>query len=157
MPRKKKKMKRFHNLDVNLGDKLLSKFVNIIMKDGKKSVAEKIVYSALDTACKRLGEDSIKVFKRALENVKPQVEVRSRRVGGSNYQVPMDVRSERRLSLGLRWLRDGALARGEKKMASSLAIEIYEAYLGRGSAVKRKDEAHKAADSNRAYAHLKWQ
>lgn len=157
MSRKKRKVKKIDNPDFPLGDRLLDKFINIIMKNGKKSVAEKIVYGALDIACKKVGEDSIRVFKRALENVKPQIEVRSRRVGGANYQVPMEVRSERRLSLGLRWLRDGAIARGEKKMMNGLAIEIAEACLGKGSAVKKRDDVHKNADSNRAYAHFRWQ
>jgi len=142
--------------DPKYHDKLIAKLVNKIMLHGKKSLAEHVVYGSFDLVQQKLNDDPLKIFKQALENVKPIVEVRSRRVGGATYQVPMEVRPERRISLGLRWLVDYSRARGEKSMADRLAGEILEAYQNRGAAVKKRDDVHKMAEANKAFAHYRW-
>jgi len=142
--------------DPKFHDKLISKFVNKIMLQGKKSTAESIVYGSFDIIQGKLNDDPLKLFKQALENIKPVVEVRSRRVGGATYQVPMEVRPERRISLGLRWLVDYARERGERTMADRLAAEIMDALNNRGAAVKKRDDVHKMAEANKAFAHYRW-
>ena len=135
---------------------LLTKFVNVLMKDGKKSTAEHILYQALETIQERTEDDPMKVFKRAIENVKPAVEVKSRRVGGSTYQVPIEVRPNRRLALSFRWLLDSARRRGEKTMKLRLAGELMDAAENRGSAIKKKEDTHRMAEANKAFAHYRW-
>jgi len=140
---------KFHNID-------LARFINIIMKDGKKSVAEKIVYGALDVvAGKGHAEPETALFD-ALENIGPMVEVKSRRIGGANYQVPVEVRPERRLALAMRWMVESARKRGEKSMMQRLAGEILDALESRGSAVKKREDTHKMAEANKAFAHFRW-
>lgn len=156
MPRRREVPKRVIHPDPKFGDRLVSKFVNVVMERGKKSTAEGIIYGAFDLVEQKTQEDPIKVFKRALENVKPQVEVRSRRVGGANYQVPVEVRPERRVALAFRWLRDFARARGERTMRDSLAGEIIDAAQSRGGAVKKRDDTHRMAEANKAFAHYRW-
>jgi small subunit ribosomal protein S7 len=134
----------------------LTKFINVVMRDGKKSTAEQIVYGALDKVAERAKDDPIKVWDRALSNVKPRVEVKSRRVGGSTYQVPVDVRVDRSQALGMRWLVTFARKRGEKTMMERLANEILDAAQNRGSAVKKREDVHKMADANRAFSHYRW-
>lgn len=142
--------------DPKFHDKLISKFVNKVMLQGKKSTAESIVYGSFDIIQGKLNDDPLKLFKQALENIKPVVEVRSRRVGGATYQVPMEVRPERRVSLGLRWLVDYARERSERTMADRLAAEILDALNNRGAAVKKRDDVHKMAEANKAFAHYRW-
>ena len=156
MPRRREVPKRetlpdpkYHNQDV-------AKFMNVIMTRGKKSVAEHIVYGALDQISKKGGKDPLEVFGQALQNVRPMVEVKSRRVGGANYQVPVEVRPVRRTALAMRWLRDAARKRGEKSMAARLANELAEAAEGRGGAVKKREEVHRMAEANKAFAHYRF-
>ena len=130
--------------------------MNVIMSDGKKSTAERIVYGALDLVAERAKDDPLQVWERALTNVKPRVEVKSRRVGGSTYQVPVDVRHERSQALGMRWLVSYARNRGEKTMTDRLANEILDAAQNRGGAVKKREDVHKMADANKAYSHYRW-
>jgi small subunit ribosomal protein S7 len=156
MSRKGSKSKRKILPDPKFHDKLITKFINKVMLGGKKSLAERVVYGALDIAQEKISADSMKVFKQALENIKPLVEVRSRRVGGATYQVPMEVRPERRVSLGLRWLVIYARDRSERTMADRLAGEIMDAYNGRGNAVKKRDDVHRMAEANKAFAHYRW-
>jgi len=134
----------------------ITKFINIVMSDGKKSTAEQIVYKALDLVAERAKDDPLKVWDRALANVRPRVEVKSRRVGGSTYQVPVDVRPDRSLALGMRWLIEYARERNEKTMMDRLANEIVDAAQNRGNAVKKREDVHKMADSNKAFAHYRW-
>jgi small subunit ribosomal protein S7 len=134
----------------------LTKFVNVVMHDGKKSVAEQIVYKAFDLVAERAKDDPLKVWDRALSNVRPRVEVKSRRVGGSTYQVPVDVRPDRSLALGMRWLVEYARERNEKTMMDRLANEIVDAAQNRGNAVKKREDVHKMADANKAFAHYRW-
>lgn len=134
----------------------MTKFINVVMRDGKKSVAERIVYGALDLVAERAKDDPLKVWERALTNVRPRVEVKSRRVGGSTYQVPVDVRPDRSLALGMRWLCTYARGRNEKTMTERLANEILDASQNRGSAVKKREDVHKMADANKAFAHYRW-
>jgi small subunit ribosomal protein S7 len=134
----------------------ITKFVNVVMRDGKKSVAEGIVYGALDLVAERAKDDPLKVWDRALSNVRPRVEVKSRRVGGSTYQVPVDVRPDRSLALGMRWLVEYARNRNEKTMVDRLAMEIVDAAQNRGNAVKKREDVHKMADANKAFAHYRW-
>ena len=136
--------------------KVVTKLVNRIMLDGKKGVAEKILYEAFDIVKDRTKEDPVTVFEKALENIKPQLEVKSRRVGGSNYQVPVEVSETRSQTLGLRWLVNFARLRGGKSMAENLANEIIDASNGTGNAVKKKEDTHRMAEANKAYAHFKW-
>jgi small subunit ribosomal protein S7 len=134
----------------------ITQFVNIVMHDGKKATAEGIVYGALDTVAERAKDDPLKVWDRALTNVRPRVEVKSRRVGGSTYQVPIDVRPDRSMALGMRWLIEFARARNEKTMVDRLANEIVDAAQNRGNAVKKREDVHKMADANKAFAHYRW-
>jgi small subunit ribosomal protein S7 len=134
----------------------ITKFVNVVMSDGKKSTAENIVYKAFDLVAERAKDDPLKVWERALGNVRPKVEVKSRRVGGSTYQVPVDVRPDRSLALGMRWLVEYARDRGEKTMIDRLANEILDAAQNRGNAVKKREDVHKMADANKAFAHYRW-
>jgi len=142
--------------DPKFHDRTLAKFVNVVMERGKKSTAERILYGALDLAAERSKEDGLVVFKRALDNVRPAVEVSSRRVGGANYQVPVEVRPLRRSSLAMRWLVTAARARGEKSMVDRMAIEILEAAANRGGAFKKREDTHRMAEANRAFAHYRW-
>ena len=142
--------------DPKFHDRTLAKFVNVVMVQGKKSLAEQILYRALDTIAERSKEDGLVVFKRALDNIRPAVEVRSRRVGGANYQVPVEVRPVRRNSLAMRWLVTAARARGEKSMEERLAAEILEAASNRGGAVKKREDTHRMAEANKAFAHYRW-
>jgi small subunit ribosomal protein S7 len=156
MPRRREVPKREILPDPIYGSQLVSKFVNVVMKRGKKSTAQQIVYSALDSIKERTEDDPMKVFKRAIENVKPAVEVKSRRVGGSTYQVPVEVRPSRRLALSMRWLIGAAKARGEKTMRQRLANELLDAAENRGTAVKKREDTHRMADANKAFAHYRW-
>ena len=142
--------------DPKFHDRTVAKFVNVVMGRGKKSIAEGILYGALDLVADRSKEDGLTVFKRALDNVRPAVEVRSRRVGGANYQVPVEVRPLRRSSLAMRWLVTAARARGEKSMVERLANEVLEAGANRGGAVKKREDTHRMAEANRAFAHYRW-
>jgi small subunit ribosomal protein S7 len=156
MPRKGEVKKRDILPDPKYGDKLVAKFVNTIMSQGKKSVAETIFYRSLDIVVAKTKEESLAVFKRAIENTRPTVEVRSRRVGGATYQVPVEVRPQRRVSLSMRWLIDAARERAEKSMEEKLAAEIIDAANNRGTAIKKKDDTHRMAEANRAFAHYRW-
>jgi len=156
MPRKGEVKKREILPDPKYGDKVVAKFVNTIMSQGKKSVAESIFYHSLDIVTAKTKEDSLGIFKRAIENTRPNVEVRSRRVGGATYQVPVEVRPQRRLSLSMRWLIDAAHARAEKSMEEKLAAEILDAANNRGTAIKKKEDTHRMAEANRAFAHYRW-
>ena len=156
MPRKAFVRKREVAPDSIYGSVLVSKFINKIMVQGKKSVAETIFYGAMDILKEKTGEDPLKVFQKALENVKPVLEVKSRRVGGATYQVPVEVRPERRLSLAVRWLIEYSRARGENTMTECLAGEILDAYNNRGSSIKKREDTHKMAEANKAFAHYRW-
>ena len=142
--------------DAKFGDKVLTKFMNNLMIDGKKSVAESIVYNALDRVESKLKRAPIEVFTEALDNIKPAVEVRSRRVGGATYQVPVEVRTERREALAIRWMIKAARSRNENTMEERLAGELMDAVSGRGSAVKKREDTHKMADANKAFSHYRW-
>jgi small subunit ribosomal protein S7 len=142
--------------DPKFGSRLVAKFVNMMMTRGKKSVAAHIMYDALDTMQQRTKQDPLKLFKQAVDNVKPALEVKSRRVGGSTYQVPVEVRPERRTSLSMRWLIGASRRRGEKSMTEKLAGELQDAANNRGAAVKKKEDTHKMAEANRAFAHYRW-
>ena len=135
---------------------LVSKFVNILMERGKKATAERIVYGALEIVAKKSGEEALEAFTKALTNIKPAVEVKSRRVGGATYQVPLEVPSDRQVSLAVRWLVDFADARKGVPMKDALAAEILEAYQGQGNAIRKRDEVHKMAQANKAFAHFRW-
>jgi len=156
MPRKGQVKIREVAPDPKFHDRTVAKFIDTVMMRGKKSLAERIFYGALDEVAERTKEDGLTVFKRALENVKPAVEVRSRRVGGANYQVPVEVRPVRRTSLGMRWMVQAARARGEKSMQERLAAEIMEAAANRGGAVKKREDTHRMAEANKAFAHYRW-
>ena len=142
--------------DAKYGDRVLTKFMNNLMIDGKKSVAEKIVYNALDRVENKIKRAPIEVFHEALENIQPSVEVRSRRVGGATYQVPVEVRPERREALAIRWLITAAKNRNENTMEERLAAELADAVNGRGTAVKKREDTHKMADANKAFSHYRW-
>ncbi|MEM0948118.1 MAG: 30S ribosomal protein S7 [Pseudomonadota bacterium] len=142
--------------DAKYGDRVLTKFMNNLMIDGKKSVAERIVYSAFDRVEDRLKKAPVEVFHEALDNIKPSVEVRSRRVGGATYQVPVEVRPERREALAIRWLITACRARNENTMEERLAGELADAVNGRGAAVKKREDTHKMADANKAFSHYRW-
>ena len=156
MPRRREVPKREILPDPLYNSQLVTKFVNVVMKDGKKSVAERILYAALDAIKVKTNDDPMKVFKKAIENVKPAVEVKSRRVGGSTYQVPVEVRPSRKLALSMRWIIDYASQRGEKTMREKLAAELMDAANLRGGAVKKKDDTHRMAEANKAFAHYRW-
>jgi small subunit ribosomal protein S7 len=142
--------------DPKYGDILITKVINTLMYDGKKSTSETIFYQALDLVEKKTGEEGIKVFKKAMNNIKPAVEVKSRRIGGATYQVPVEVRPNRKQSLALRWLRDYSRTRAGKTMVDKLADEIIDAANNRGGAVKKREDVYKMAEANKAFAHLKW-
>lgn len=156
MSRRHKAEKREVNPDPKYGDFIISKFMNSIMYSGKKSVAESIVYGALSAIEEKVKKDPVELFHKALENVSPNVEVRSRRVGGATYQVPVDVRSERRQALAIRWLISAARSRNENTMIGRLASELIDASNNRGSAIKKREDTHRMAEANRAFAHYKW-
>jgi small subunit ribosomal protein S7 len=156
MPRRREVPKRETLPDPKYGNQEVAKFVNVLMTRGKKSVAERIVYGALEQISKKTGKDPLEVFNQALSNVRPMVEVKSRRVGGANYQVPVEVRSVRRNALAMRWLRDAARKRAEKSMDARLASELAEAAEGRGGAMKKREEVHRMAEANKAFAHYRF-
>ncbi len=156
MPRRREVPKRRINPDPKYKDKLVAKFMNTVMIDGKKNVAENIVYGAFEIVRNRYKEDPLEVFKKAMDNVKPKLEVKSRRVGGATYQVPVEVRPERRVALAMRWLVSYSRDRGEKTMRERLAGELVDAAQMRGNAVKKRDDTHKMAEANKAFAHYRW-
>lgn len=156
MPRRREVPVRHINPDPKYHDAVLAKFINVLMYDGKKSVAEKIVYGALEQIAQKSADDPVKVFKKALDNVRPQLEVKSRRVGGSNYQVPVEIRPKRKQALAMRWIISFARNRGELTMIDKLAGELLDAANNRGSAVKKKDDTHRMAEANKAFAHYRW-
>ncbi|ASG66619.1 MULTISPECIES: 30S ribosomal protein S7 [Idiomarina] len=156
MPRRRVIGQRKILPDPKFGSELLAKFINVVMVDGKKAVAEKIIYGALDILAEKSGKDHLDVFDDALENVRPTVEVKSRRVGGSTYQVPVEVRPVRRNALAMRWLVDAARTRGEKSMSQRLAAEMLDASENKGSAVKKREDVHRMAEANKAFAHYRW-
>lgn len=157
MPRKKRaSLKRKISPDPKYGDQLVAKLINGLMWDGKKSVAEHTVYGAFDVLQEKKHDDPVKLYKQAMENIKPVVEVRSRRVGGATYQVPIEVRQDRKTSLGLRWLINAARERGEKTMRDRIAAELFDALENRGAAVKKREDTHKMAEANKAFAHYRW-
>ncbi len=156
MPRRRVVAKREVLPDPKFGSKVLAKFMNHVMVDGKKSIAEKIVYGALDIVAEKSSSDPLEVFEKALESIAPMVEVKSRRVGGATYQVPIEVRAERRNALAMRWLVEHSRARGEKSMVLRLAGEITDASEGRGSAVKKREDVHRMAEANRAFSHYRF-
>jgi small subunit ribosomal protein S7 len=156
MPRRREVAKRVILPDPKYHDRLVAKFMNAVMLDGKKSVAESIVYGAFDLIAQRSGDEPLEVFKKALDNIRPMLEVKSRRVGGSTYQVPVEVRAERRNALAFRWLITYARSRGEKTMRERLAGEFLDAANNRGAAVKKKEDTHRMAEANKAFAHYRW-
>ncbi len=156
MPRRREVPKREILPDPKFGSVELAKFMNVVMLSGKKAVAERIVYGALEQIAQKTGKDPLEVFNAAISNVKPVVEVKSRRVGGANYQVPVEVRPVRRLALAMRWLREAAKKRGEKSMDLRLAGELADAAEGRGGAMKKREDTHKMADANKAFSHFRW-
>jgi small subunit ribosomal protein S7 len=156
MPRRREVPKREILPDPKFGDQQVSKFINMIMRNGKKSIAEKIMYNALDSVAAKSSADSVETMEKALENVRPVVEVKSRRVGGATYQVPVEVRPSRRNTLAMRWLIDAAKKRGEKTMAAKLAGELMDASENKGSAVKKREDTHKMAEANKAFSHFRW-
>jgi len=158
MSRRREAPKRKLLPDPKYHDRMVTKFMNALMLSGKKSTAERIIYGAFDLVAQRAGEEEepLAVFKKALENIKPRIEVKSRRVGGATFQVPVEVRPERRTSLGMRWMINYAMKRGEKTMRERLAGEILDAAQGRGAAVKKREDTHKMADANKAFAHYRW-
>ncbi len=156
MSRRRRPEKRVILPDPKFGDLVLSKFMNNLMLDGKKSVAENIVYGALDTVQERAKRDPVELFREALENVKPGIEVRSRRVGGATYQVPCEVRPERAQALAIRWLIGAARNRSETTMSARLSGELMDAANNRGNAVKKREDTHRMAEANRAFAHYRW-
>jgi small subunit ribosomal protein S7 len=156
MPRRREVPVRDPISDPKYGSKLVSKFINSIMRDGKKSTAQQILYEAFEIIEKRTSEPALKLFEKALDNVKPMIEVKSRRVGGSTYQVPTEVRQSRRMALGIRWIIDLSRKRAEKGMANKLAAELIDAANKRGSSFKKKEDTHKMAEANKAFAHFRW-
>ena len=156
MPRRREVPERVIIPDAKFKSKLVSKFIASVMRDGKKSTAESLLYGAFDIITDKTNEDPVKVFEKALENVKPMVEVKSRRVGGSTYQVPTEVRPSRRTALGIRWIIGFARGRGEKGFGAKLAGELMDAANGRGASVKKREDTHKMADANKAFAHYRW-
>ena len=156
MPRKGSVPKRKIALDPKYGDLVVSKFLNSLMYDGKKSKAEKIFYKALEIIGEKTGKDSLEVFHQALDNIKPGVEVRPRRVGGATYQVPMDLSAFRKQSLAIRWLLEATRKRTEKSMTEKLSAELMEAADNKGGAIKKKEDTHRMAEANRAFAHYRW-
>ena len=156
MPRRREVPKRIILPDPKFGSTQITKFVNMIMKSGKKSTAESIMYKALDSISKKATGEAVDVLTQALDNVSPMVEVKSRRVGGATYQVPVEVRNERRTTLAMRWIIEAARKRGEKSMQMKLAGELLDASENRGSAVKKREDTHRMAEANKAFAHFRW-
>jgi len=156
MPRRREVPKREILPDPKFGSVELAKFMNVVMLSGKKAVAERIIYGALDQIQTKTGKEPLEVFTTALNNIKPVVEVKSRRVGGANYQVPVEVRPVRRAALAMRWLREAAKKRGEKSMALRLAGELLDASEGRGGAMKKREDTHRMAEANKAFSHFRW-
>ena len=156
MPRRREIIRREIAPDPKFGDRQVAKFMNVLMQRGKKSVAERVLYGAVDVVEERLNEESLKVFKRALDNVRPRVEVKSRRVGGATYQVPIEVRPDRGTALAMRWIIQYARARAGRSMRDKLANEFIEAATERGESVRKREEVHRMADANKAYAHYRW-
>ncbi len=156
MPRRRVVAKRPILPDPKFASQRLTRFVNMVMRNGKKSIAERIVYGALDIVVDKNGKDPLEVFEKALENIQPMVEVKSRRVGWATYQVPVEVRPHRATALAMRWLSDSARKRSEKSMGMRLASEILDAYENKGTAVKKREETHKMAEANKAFAHYRW-
>lgn len=156
MPRRREVPKRNILPDPKFGSQEVSKFVNVLMTSGKKSVAERILYGAFDQVTNKSGKNALEVFSQAISNLRPIVEVKSRRVGGANYQVPVEVRPSRRNALAMRWLRDAARKRGEKSMGLRLAAELMEASEGRGAAMKKREEVHRMAEANKAFSHFRF-
>ena len=156
MPRRREVAKRKILPDPKFQDRLLAKFINDMMRKGEKSVAERVCYKAMDKVQQVTNDDPLKTFKKALDNVKPVLEVKSRRVGGATYQVPVEVRQERRVALAMRWIIDYAKERGEKTMDQKLAAELMDAANNRGNAVKKREDTHRMADANRAFSHYRW-
>jgi len=156
MPRRREVPKRDILPDPKFGSEEVAKFVNVLMTRGKKSVAERILYGAFDQVVQKSGKDPLEVFTQAVSNLRPLVEVKSRRVGGANYQVPVEVRPSRRTALAMRWLRDAARKRGEKSMGLRLAAELVEAAEGRGAAMKKREEVHRMAEANKAFSHFRF-
>jgi len=156
MPRRREVPKREILPDPKYGSADVAKFVNVLMTRGKKSVAERIIYGALEQVQKKSGKDPLEVFGQAINNIRPMVEVKSRRVGGANYQVPVEVRPSRRMALAMRWLRESARKRSEKSMGIRLAGELLDASEGRGGAVKKREEVHRMAEANKAFAHYRF-
>jgi small subunit ribosomal protein S7 len=156
MPRRREVPKRKITPDPKFQDRVLAKFMNDMMRKGKKSIAEAVCYKALDLVQQRTNDDPLKIFKKALDNVKPVLEVKSRRVGGATYQVPVEVRQDRRQALAMRWLIDYSKERGEKTMDQKLAGELIDAANNRGNAVKKREDTHKMAEANKAFAHYRW-
>lgn len=156
MPRRREVPERKVIPDAKYGSVLMSQFINKLMRDGKKSTAESILYDAFDIVAEKTGEAPLEVFEKALENVKPMLEVKSRRVGGASYQVPTDIRPKRRTALAIRWLITYSRARGEKSMAGRLAAEFLDAANKRGASVKKREDTHRMAEANKAFAHYRW-
>jgi small subunit ribosomal protein S7 len=156
MPRRREVPERVIIPDAKYKSKLVSKFIASVMRDGKKSTAESLLYGAFDVISEKTNEDPLKVFEKALDNVKPTIEVKSRRVGGSTYQVPTEVRPSRRTALGIRWIIGYARGRGEKGFGARLAGELMDAANGRGASVKKREDTHKMAEANKAFAHYRW-
>lgn len=156
MPRRREISKREINPDPKYGSKMVTRFINNLLRQGKKSTAERIFYGAIDIIADKTKDDPIKVFEKALEQAKPAVEVKSRRVGGSTYQVPVEIRPDRRNALSIRWLINYAQSRGEKGMQAKLAGELMDAANGRGASVKKREDTHRMAEANKAFAHYRW-
>lgn len=156
MSRRREAVKRQVLPDPKYGNETLAKFVNMVMQSGKKSLAERIVYGALDRVAEKNGADPLEVFETALDNVKPVVEVKSRRVGGATYQIPVEVKQNRQMALAMRWMVDAARKRGEKSMGLRLAGEIMDASENRGTAVKKREDTHRMAEANKAFSHYRW-
>ena len=156
MSRKRKAPKKIQVLDPKFKSSIIPKLINSIMLDGKKTVAEKIVYEAIDKIKSKSKEEPITIFNNAINNIRPSVEVRSRRVGGATYQVPVEVKAKRSQALALRWLIDASRKRKDKNLSDRIFNEIYDAYQNRGSAIKKKEDTHKMAESNKAFAHFRW-
>lgn len=156
MPRRREVPERVIIPDSKYNSKLVSKFINSIMRDGKKSTAELIIYGAFSIIEKKAGESPLKIFEKAVENVRPMIEVKSRRVGGSTYQVPTEIRPSRRTALGIRWIISYARSRSEKGMAQKLGAELLDAANNRGASVKKKEDTHRMAEANKAFAHYRW-
>ena len=156
MSRKKSSSKKKISLDAKFKSPIIPKLINSLMYDGKKTIAEKIVYDAIEKIKSKSKDEPITIFNQAITNIKPTVEVRSRRVGGATYQVPVEVKSKRSQALAIRWLIDASRKRKDKKMSDKIFNEIYDAYQNRGSAIKKKEDTHKMAESNKAFAHFRW-